>query len=38
MGYPLDYITKWIVDCVIGFILAGLGIAAFIKPARQSAS
>lgn len=32
MGYPMDYISKWIVDCVIGFILAGLGIAAIVKP------
>jgi hypothetical protein len=31
MGYPLDYTVSWIMDAVIGWILAGLGIAAIVK-------
>ena len=31
MGYPLDYTIAWIMDAVIGWILAGLGIAAIMK-------
>jgi len=34
MGYPLDYVTKWIADSVIGWLLAGLGIAAIVKPPK----
>lgn len=31
MNYPLDYTTAWTLDTIIGWILAGLGIAAIIK-------
>ena len=31
MGYPLDYTMAWTMDAVIGWILAGFGIAAIIK-------
>jgi hypothetical protein len=36
MGYPLDYTTSWIMDAVIGWILAGLGIASIIKTPKTS--
>jgi hypothetical protein len=35
MGYPLDYVTKWIADSVIGWTLTGLGIAAIVKPSKE---
>jgi len=31
MGYPLDYTMAWIMDAVIGWLLAGLGIASIVK-------
>lgn len=31
MGYPIDYTMSWILDSVIGWLLAGLGIAAIVK-------
>jgi uncharacterized membrane protein len=31
MNYPLDYTTAWALDTIIGWVLAGLGIAAIIK-------
>jgi hypothetical protein len=31
MGYPLDYTISWIMDAVIGWTLAGLGISAMVK-------
>ncbi len=31
MGYPLDYTLSWVMDAVAGWLLAGLGIAAFVK-------
>ena len=37
MGYPLDYTTAWIMDAVIGWLLAGLGIAAIIKTPKATA-
>ena len=38
MGYPFDYTTAWVVDVIIGWLLAGLGIAAFIKTPKQEAA
>ena len=34
MGYPLDFTTAMIADTIIGWLLAGLGIAAIIKMPR----
>lgn len=31
MGYPADYTSAMVVDVVLGWLLAGLGIAALIK-------
>jgi hypothetical protein len=31
MGYPLDYTVAWIIDTVIGWLIAGLAIGAVIK-------
>jgi hypothetical protein len=31
MGYPLDYTIAMMVDTIVGWILAGLGIAAIVK-------
>ncbi len=31
MGFPLDFTTGLIIDGIVGWILAGLGIAAFVK-------
>ena len=31
LGYPLDYTTAMITDTVVGWLLAGLGIAAIVK-------
>jgi len=38
MGYPIDYTIAWIMDAVIGWILAGIGIAAIIKAPKTSAA
>ena len=38
MGYPLDFTTGMMIDTVIGWLLAGLGIAAIVKaPKMESA-
>jgi len=31
MGFPLDYTTAMMIDAIIGWLLAGLGIAAIVK-------
>jgi len=31
MGFPLDYTIAMMVDVIVGWILAGLGIAAVVK-------
>lgn len=31
MMYPLDYTTGWIADTLIGWVVAGIGIAGFVK-------
>ncbi len=31
MGYPMDYTISWVMDAVIGWVLAGFGIAAIVK-------
>ncbi|MBI5475973.1 MAG: hypothetical protein HY964_04475 [Ignavibacteriales bacterium] len=36
MNYPLDYTTGWSLDTIIGWIFAGLGIAAIIKTRKIS--
>ncbi len=36
MNYPLEYTTAWTLDTVIGWILAGLGIAAIVKTPKTS--
>jgi len=33
MMYPVDYTTGWIADSLIGWVIGGIGIAAFVKPA-----
>jgi hypothetical protein len=39
LGYPLDYTTAMITDTVVGWLLAGLGIAAIVKaPAAEAAA
>jgi len=37
MNYPLDYTTAWSLDTIIGWILAGLGIAAIINIPKTEA-
>ncbi len=38
MGYPMDYTTAMVADAVIGWLIAGLVIAAIVKaPAAQPA-
>ncbi|MBI5021314.1 MAG: hypothetical protein HZB59_07765 [Ignavibacteriales bacterium] len=36
MGYPMDYTVSWIMDAVIGWMLAGFGIGAIIKTPKTS--
>ncbi len=36
MGYPADYTVGLIMDAVIGWLLAGLGIAAIIKAKKET--
>ena len=31
MGYPLDYTTAMVADAVLGWLLAGVGIASVVK-------
>jgi hypothetical protein len=39
LGYPLDYTTAMIADTVVGWLLAGIGIAAIVKaPAAEVAA
>jgi hypothetical protein len=38
MGYPFDYTTAWIFDNVVGWLLAGLGIAAVVKLPKLEAA
>ncbi|MBI4548255.1 MAG: hypothetical protein HY707_09760 [Ignavibacteriae bacterium] len=34
MGYPLDYTTAMMIDAIVGWLLAGFGIAAIVKVAK----
>lgn len=36
MGYPLSYSTAMAADAIIGWLLAGLGIAAIIKAPKET--
>jgi len=36
MGFPLDYTIAMMVDTIVGWILAGLGIAAFVKEKKTA--
>jgi hypothetical protein len=36
MGYPFDYISAWIIDTIIGWLLAGIGITAIAKLPKSS--
>ncbi len=31
MMYPVDYTTGWIADSLVGWVIGGIGIAAFVK-------
>jgi hypothetical protein len=31
--YPVDYTRGWVADSLIGWVIGGIGIAAFVKPA-----
>ena len=33
MMYPVDYTTAWVADSLIGWVIGGIGIAAFVKSA-----
>ena len=33
MFYPVDYTTAWVADTLIGWVVGGIGIAAFVKTA-----
>jgi len=33
MMYPVDYTTGWIADSLIGWVIGGIGIGWFVKPA-----
>jgi hypothetical protein len=33
MMYPVDYTTAWVADTLIGWVIGGIGIAAFVKSA-----
>ncbi len=36
MGFPADFTTGQIIDAIVSWILAGLGIAAFVKSAEPA--
>ena len=38
MGYPLDFTTAMAVDAIVGWLLAGLGIAAIMKTPKMETS
>jgi hypothetical protein len=38
MGYPADFTTGLIVDAIVSWLLAGLGIAAVVKAPQKSAT
>jgi hypothetical protein len=38
MGFPFNYTTAQIADAIIGWLLAGLGIAAIVKPPTSDQS
>jgi high-affinity Fe2+/Pb2+ permease len=38
MGFPMDFTTSMILDSIVGCLLAGLGIAAIVKPPTQEAA